>query len=765
MIILAASKKETVRIKCMKGHLMEVTEDILLLNKTESAFSVKCPVCSAPGAISWKEVAQVMGVEQSDKATVIAQYKARHAKGEPVVSDDTSGPAPGISEPEDTGEGADDDDTGEEVTTMDSEDGEGQGGDGSIYTEPAPVRTVMPAPAPAAAPVRRVFRSPAATQAPQGAQRRGTVLLDEETADITPKDILLAVIEDMGLPPVETGQMCEWVRLSVGTEWDPDAVKKFCEQFGLSSTVTAKITNRFRNQLELRRLKKRQQEGLMAITDRVGAAAPAMPGSPGYMGPVVHGVGATAMPQMAGVPVLQTQVQSDPCAAAVQAIINAAGGVITPQTLQQIDAVRAAFGQATGGGAAPGGAMSPMQAIQMFKDMQEVTERKKQSDEERNKEKAEIDKRFTDMQTAMQQSMQQLMMVITANKQPAVPVESEHTKVLDALLTIVKDKNTPPPVPVVPAGKTRDDQIFDQVFGLMLENMKNKPNETVAPIQAKLDSLEEQISRIGGGFAGLPTNSDQLRGIIDYTKAMADIKKTENEFADKKANRDMISTIAQTAFQSIGEAAASVFMQNPGTPQEKPVDLKEQPIDDGSVVMVMCPDCGIPMSAPKNSPKIKCPNCGAEFGRVKQEITREQAVEAEKRFLEKVEAEQAAANQIAVPAQPSQVETAKTAPVRLPTTPTPILGPNAPQVDAGGKEIGPMSRMILDSAPVVDPKYVPTVVEQPPALVVEIPGVVPPVPLPIPSIQPATMETRTEEPADAVSVKDISVSDEDSSEE
>jgi uncharacterized Zn finger protein (UPF0148 family) len=549
--------------------------------------------------------------------------------------------------------------------------------------------------------------------------------------------------------------------LSVGTEWDPDAVKKFCEQFGLSSTVTAKITNRFRNQLELRRLKKRQQEGLMAITDRVGVPVQAMPGSQGYAGPAGHGMGAAPMPQMAGMPALQNQVQqADPCAVAVQAIISAAGGIVTSQTLQQIDAVRAAFGQATGG--VSGGAMSPMQTMQMVKEMFAATEQKKQSEEERNKEKAELEKRFTDMQQSMQQSMQQMMVLISANKQPQVPAESEHGKVLDALLTIVKDKNTPPPV-AAPVGKTRDDQIFDQMFALMLENLKTKPTEAMAPLQQKLDSLEEQISRVGGGFAGLPTNSDQLRGIIDYTKAMADIKKTEGEFADKKANRDLIGTIAQSAFQSIGEAAASVFMQNPGTPQEKPVDLKEQPIDDGSVVLVECPKCGLPMSAPKNSPKIKCPNCGSEFSRVKQEITKEQAAEAERKFIEKVAAEEAAAKQ-AMEAAQSQVpvETAKTAPVRLPS-PAPILGPDAPKVvDANGREIGPLSRVILNSAPSANPEFIPTAVEKVAPLVIETAEVTPKAVEPMQSIQmDSAEETRPNEAA----VKDISVSGEDSSEE
>jgi len=457
----------------------------------------------------------------------------------------------------------------------------------------------------------------------------------------------------------------------------------------------------------------------------------------------------------------QTQQMQDPCAAAVQAIIQAANGVITPQVLQAMDAVRQAYGRA--GPQMPGmmanGSpvdvqtavqQNQMSMMQMFEKMMEANQKQKQTEEEKAKEKAEIQQRFDEMKN--------LIMVIatkaaTPAPAPANTGNDENKMLLDTLLKMVEKQTAPLPVPAQPVGKTKEDMMFEKLFDMVLENAKGKPAEAMAPLQQKLDSLEDQISRIGGGFAGLPTNSDQLHGVIDYLKATAEIKKTESEFADKAANRDLITTIAQSAFSSIGEAVASTFMQNAGTPDEKPVDLKEQPVDDGSVVNVQCPNCGQPMTAPKNASLIQCPTCGSKFERVKHELTPEQMAEAEQKvrmaLMERRLRAQKEAEAAAAP-QPQDQQ-----PPELPQAP--------PRPAPTGKEPGPLSSMVMEEhgrnkapSPILGPGAAPQVTPPPP----------PPSPSPVEQV--AGQES-TDQPADVPetpqdgergSETDLSVTDE-----
>jgi LSD1 subclass zinc finger protein len=697
-------------MKCMKGHRLDVNEGMVILNRIETAFNIKCPICGAPGAIGWKDVAQIIGLnpKEVDKDGVIAEFKKRRSAGEPVAPVEVPVEnESGIQEPQDSGE--DRVSTGED--TMPEDEEPEQSSEGAAPEEEPIYVDAPPKVVPQIQPKRTVGRALGQLAASQGqqVQRKREVLIDEETAEITPRDILIAVIEDMGLPPTETGQLTEWVKLSVGTEWDPDSVKALCERFGLTPAVTTRATNRFRNQLEIRRMRQKRNEDLMDIAKRVGPAPvqtyAGFGGALGSAGVVPQGRTSTPFGSPGGSAVLPNQVQNDPCAAAVQAIINAAGGVITAQTLQQIDAVRAAFGQVTGNSMASPGQVTnnPMQMFQMMKELMEITERKKQGQEEEAKRQADLDKRFADMQNMIQGAVAAMSMnrgqVAVAN-----PQETQNKMLLDTVLAMVKEKNQPP---AVPAAKSREDMVFEEMFKLMMENMKGKTEQTVAPLHQEMAEIKDTLSRIGGGYNNLPTNPEQLHGIIDYTKAMAEIKKTDAEFSDKKANRELITSIAQGAMQTIGEAVASAFMQNPGTPEQKPVELSEQPVDDGSVVTVVCPKCGVPMTAPKGAAKIKCPNCATIFERAAHEKTREEAAEAEKLFIARQrqiqqqaaeEAARAAAEASKQAAETERKETAKNEPIR-PSVPQPVLGPDAPKLDSNGKEMGPMSRVVLDRRP------------------------------------------------------------------
>jgi LSD1 subclass zinc finger protein len=250
--------------------------------------------------------------------------------------------------------------------------------------------------------------------------------------------------------------------------------------------------------------------------------------------------------------------------------------------------------------------------------------------------------------------------------------------------------------------------MFEQMFGMFIETAKGKPSEAIQPLLEQIAELKDNVGRLGGGFQGLPTNTGQLHGIIDYTKAMAEIKKTEHEFADKAANRELITTLAQTAFQSIGEAAASAFMQNPGTPEQAPVSLPEQPIDDGSVVSVQCPTCKALMTAPKGAPAIRCPSCNSVFDRIQQQKTPEEVAAISQEQLDQMEQEH---KEQELATKPRKTFESPDLPREGPLRPEDLVSasPKSPKgAPKDDKEPGPLSRSIMNS------KQVPVELTPPP---------------------------------------------------
>lgn len=800
----------SITCKCMrKAHPVEVTIGMIGINSMGNAFKVRCPVvvdektgdlCGSPVPISKEKVADLMGLKGDDRSNVIKIFKDRYGAGSGESPKGSAEKDPVPDGDDDGTDGTDDDETMNGTDDDELHDGEDDGtvSSGEEIYEPIPPAPqanprVAPArrpaaPARAAAPIPRPARSPA--PAPVA---RAPVLLEEETAELTPRDILIAVIEDSGLPPQEVGQLSEWINLANDDYWDYQGAEELFKRFRLSSAMIVKLVNRFRNQMELHRKRMARNEDLVRFVAGRGDG-----GNYGQQHPAGFPISVRGSDPM-GAPGAVTRgpggvPPTDPCTAAIQAIIATANGVITPQVIQAIDAVRAAYGQT---GAAPAGLAgivpqaanvqeliqrSQAQTLDAVKSILETNQQKKTTEEERAKEKADLEKRFGDMQNT-------IMMAIAAmksNPQPVAPSEGEtrEQKLFEMMLKLVETKNTA----TATAGQDRMDKLFDKLFDLTLENVKAKPTEAMAPVQDKLAALEEQISRIGGGFAGLPTNSDQLHGVIDYMKATADIKRTEAEFADKAANRELISSVATNAVSAIGEAVAAVFMQNAGTPQEKPVTLKEQPIDDGSVVSVLCPQCGTVMTAPKNAPLIRCPNCNSKFEREKHQITEEQLEELRQQAaLAEMERRIRARDEAAAAGQggPQVAEDNQPLPLRKPPVPVqPQVPPQQPQPQpqqvpsqkpADPKSVGPLSSMVMDLAAKQQarPDLVPTL--GPNAVVTPAPAPAPsPAPTPIPEVPvheesaggPADSSTELpQEPAGPASETDISVPDEHSATE
>ena len=630
--------------KCMDGHAIEIDQTMLKLNRLGTSVSAQCPVCRKPIPVSAVDAASIFGMDPKNKIALFAEAKKLQEKS-------------GVEEPLDAEEN--------EIITPEDE------------TMPASEEELPEDEQPDETPVEEVVKRPAPKpQKPNGkSQVRVPMRMpqyapqqeesEEDSADISSRDLLIDVISASKLPQSDIDGLIEFVKLE--QDWDPMGAKGLFEKYGLTAPQVTKMTIQFRNKLELFIRQRQRTENL---TNYVGLVSGRGRSTESHGGGYSSGMGNDSryFPQQHGA----GAVSQDPCAAAVNEIVKGAmaTGGITSQTLQAIDAVRAAFGQGPATAVNPAVTMpgafvhqqtDPQAAMMnLFREFHNTEEERKKRDQERETEKAETNRRFEELKTLV-------MMTMAKPQAVSSPAESETKQMMDKLFGLLEKNATQPPV----AGPTKNDMMFDKLFDFMLESVKGKPDAAMQPLMQELEGLKDHVSRLGGGIGGLPTNPDQLRGLIDYTKTMGDIKKTEAEFAEKAANREMISNVLQTGLQSVGEAAAAVFMQNPGTPQQKPVTLPEQPVDDGSVVQIVCPNCGVNMLAPADAPAIRCPECNATFDR-------------QMKVLDKPKE---------TPEAPPVEEKHEEMTVERTPAPTPVPEP-APD---HGKDVGPMSKIVMES--------------------------------------------------------------------
>jgi hypothetical protein len=695
VMLLTDGELPLVQKMCMARHVNQMRPENLYTDKNKKSWYAHCqtPGCSKPVAISWGEVAKIMGMEGKSKELIYAAVMQKVNAAEKLAAAEAAkrvtGPQmqqDGTEIPEDP---PDDDDAGDNVGEED-----GMHDEDEVVPEVVmpPQKTQKEAKTFRTRP-ERPDQSARSVPSPQDGPPLGP---ETEVAELSPRDVLVSVIwEATGLSDVEKKGMIRWVRLR--PDWDVARAKELFSNYGLTNPMSTKLTQIFRNELEVNGMEMDRQERLAGIVDGGGSTRLGRAGS--YGGQNQFG------PQGQGSPA------QDPESAAIQAVIAAAGGIITPQVRASMEAIHAVY---SGGSVGMTSQSAPIGNLRdeikgMFQEFALGTEEKKRREEERAKEKEETNRRFEEMRSLILTATMKNASVPLAN-----PQDSEHKLLLETVLTMLKDKAAPV-APAAPAAPTRDEKMVEKLMDIALDNLKPKgdPNQ---PIVQAISELKEHMGRLGGGIGGLPTDPEQLRGLIDYSKTMGDIKKTQMEFEDKTANRDMISNVLSTGLQSIGEAAAAMFMQNPGTPEQKPVTLDERPIDDGSVVQIKCPNpgCGTTMFAPANAPRIRCPKCNTEFDRETKIVEMPQPLAAPGPVVPEpapVLHEEVSAPTEQPPIQKEAVPQENSVPPEIPLPIEPQSHPN-PHPPDSGKDIGPMSRAILDDQAGVRPAGGPSPVSE-----------------------------------------------------
>jgi len=600
---------EKLKMKCMRGHPFEATASMIGLNKTGSSFKLLCPTCGSPAGISAHDASRLLGLKGEDAKNVIKLFGEGKIK---VKSEPEPNEAPAVpndidceSEEESQSDAEEEPEPEEEEEPTSKlvkkqEDETDSGENMENETEEEFTDTEEPVPQPKIAMKRPVGPVPQIRQSirPQAKQEEidNDPVMTEDDVEVPPKDILIDVIKSSGVPQTDIDALVALIKYR--TDWDPWSAKNLFDTYGFTEGVAMKLSRKFQARLEAQRLARDHQKRLTNLV----TSGMSRGGQSGYPSQFPSS-GFGQKPMESSPPgYQQTPDVNDPMNTAIQAIINAAGGRITPQVLASIDSVRAAMA----GVQAPSRQQMPvqngnsdlvavmqaqnMQTMKLFETMMLSQQQQKTAEEDKKKEDA-LNQKFEQMQGLIMQ---------VANRSQVAP--APQASVTDVLLTLLKDKMTAPE----PKKDTLQETMLMKLFDNVIESGKGA-NESVAQAISELKS--EISGRNGGGIGGLPSNPDQLKGLVDLQRLSAEIKKTENEFANNAQNREMISGIAESAFQTIGQALVSKFTMNTGTPEEKSVNVKEQPIDDGSVVQIVCPACQTQMTAPADARAIRCPNC------------------------------------------------------------------------------------------------------------------------------------------------------------
>ena len=510
----------------------------------------------------------------------------------------------------------------------------------------------------------------------------------------TAQDVFLNVVKTSQLADDIKVFLTEWILVSDSKWEDPRVVREALLKANVPQAKADQLAKKFESTMELIQRRDDRNRGMASLV------AGDLGGSMRFRSPEYLSSSSRAgSPSRSGDDDLET--------ATINALLERNGHRVTVDVLRQIDELRAMFAMRRGEAApvVPGSSpvfsavssMSPQSIQQMIQQSNQQTldavkqmlesRNQKEKDEAREIErKAADDKRYQDMMNLM------TMAIASKNSVPIQPVESPEKMMLGQVMDILKEKMTAPPPP--PPKDLTEHPLFVKLFDKITND---KPSEAMQGVYQQLDSLKDQIGHIGGGPAGLPSNPEQLHAYVDYMKTMHDIDKTKREFEDKAETRKVIATVATSALQSIGEAIAATYTQNPGTPQAREVTVEERRVDDGSVIQFACPSCKAVISAPATARAVKCPSCGSILDRAGQTMSEEQLAELQRQVL----AEQAAAEEGEMPAAPEEP--------KVETPPLTVAKPSDPH------ELGPVSRQMHVAAP-SPPPPAPAPVEESPVL-------------------------------------------------
>lgn len=627
---MAKTDKISLAARCIHGHDFILTRNARLkLKGDRSGFSVICPTCEGVAPVKIRALAKLWGLPETATAEDVVAVTGLEAeggmRGDPIA--ENAEPVKDMEETEQSSEDPEASYPGEE--SYGNEGGEVVTGEEVIPPEAVEV--------PVEAPVKRVISSRTG-QRPQGVMRPARTIdlsVPEDPQEYIPsgQEIFLEIVRQAKLPADQERLLNNWI--PVEPEWEePMKVRATLGRAGVPSAKADQLAKIFETTLDMHKLRAERSQGMASL----------IAGDIGRRGYQQQNSVQRYAPGYGSKPASSTGGQEDLETLAINAVIERSGGKVTPEVLQQMDEIRTMFAMrrgevsptaaAAGPGFVPMPAVSPAGIQQMILDSQTKTldavrqimsekAQKEQADAREVERRAAEDKRYNDMMQMMQ------MMIASKNSAP-VPVQPAESPEKTMLMELLKDQLA---ASKQPQQDLMQHPMFMRLFEHMLEESKGKPSEVTQGIFSELQSLKEQMGRMGGGPGGLPSNPDQLRAYVEYMKVVGDLDKTKSEFADRAETKKLIETVATTGLKAIGEAMAATFVMNPGTPQAKSVEVQETPVDDGSIIKFMCPGCGVPIHAPAEARAVKCPQCGAIMDRAGSQMTDEQLAELQERVM------------------------------------------------------------------------------------------------------------------------------------
>lgn len=227
--------------------------------------------------------------------------------------------------------------------------------------------------------------------------------------------------------------------------------------------------------------------------------------------------------------------------------------------------------------------------------------------------------------------------------------QNEIKELRELILRVASEKGSPPPQE---GTKQMDSLLNNQsnLLTLLMKNMldsKDKSDPTQSMMLNELRNLSEELKKNQDALPLIHT-SDELRQRIQLKKLENEMEMAQEEFRDKRENRQFTKDIAEQALKKIGESIAHAYVESqrvsamqgsePNTPPvygsgfsdmmgggssqtqlPTPEDVPKAEhhvkvrTDDSGNKTVDCPTCSSPITYGLYDESVKCKVCGMEY--------------------------------------------------------------------------------------------------------------------------------------------------------
>lgn len=575
------------KVKCRKGHIFDLTNDMLIPFKGGKGVRTNCPECGVSVILSWKTVAELLNTSIDGAKDYITSVSVGNgnAPKKPLVKGDrtaTSSPIPIIDLTEPLKD-----------YSYDSVDASK-----SYMVTPEEIDEIEPATKVLQA-IERYEKENKMTEehsadvtsedepTPEEVVKKTPF---EEALEKTPGEILSEVINSSDLPPNAKEELLDF--LSYREHVQPNELQTILEQYGITQLIAKKIATRYSFRLNAWNEKKMRANRISDMMGPLGNIS--MPGyNPPFGAPVSNqpplpgqtpgNFGTQVPPNQASIMWMIQNYQANPQGFMMWLQSNPQYMPLWNQALQQMQMNPMMMG------------MSPMMPQMMNPMMMGMNQRNGPS---RDEVKKMINEETGKQLDGLKQYLNQMI----------APKSNDASNImLPLLLKLIENKTESHPAPQDPNAAMMP-QLIQTLLSHTLETSRGDP-----AMGAVVEELKELKKGLEGGGSGTSRTIEEFQKMIEAMKLQSEIELNKNKFEQEKIsaerNRELIKETINNVVPAIGNVVASMAQRGSSVPPQQVMGTYTE-----NTNTLPCPSCGNSIVFPRGTTSVICPKCGKVYG-------------------------------------------------------------------------------------------------------------------------------------------------------